>query len=576
MPKFSAEEQALLAPYVTDTEGDIFAVTGLQGIVGAVYARYSRAQGGFRETLLKEFIRDGMIDAVKAQDLIERVLIAFGDDSVGELEGAHVSFENISILATKEMEDRRIGGSPIEQSTRYVFYDKREPVADGATGLGNFRYYRDPAVMASPHAAAYVETMDFIFGTYCDLIEPMKAYYMGLKPLEEAEYDVNGDGVKEKFAECADEKSQKAFKLTYTSDIRTKACDTLRALLPIATKTNVGIFGNGRFFQNVLSHCYTSAIPEVRELAARTQIQLNKVVPRYVKRAAPNAYQQGVREAMSTLAIRLFANVAPRAQEDVALLDDGEDAIAKILNDVVRDGITGTAIRALLREEENVLTVSQMLFPYLAHPLAQIRETVRTMSQKAREEVIATYLGTRKTRRDRPGRAFESGYPFTFDMCTDFGTYKDLERHRMCSQQRQRFTPTVGFAMPEDLVIAGYADRATECVARAQALYELLRADFPEQASYATLHGSKVRWTLDINDRAIMHMIELRTTPQGHPSYRKVCQAMHRLVSQRSSWRGAAIQFADHGTYFWSRGDAEAKQRVKEAALEKNNRPLPR
>ncbi len=635
MARFSAEEKALLAPYVTDTEGDIFAVTGLPGIVGAVYARYSRAQGGFRETLLKEFIerktfdarafasgiadlvlewtgdpaddalraqltaavesrlrdrtelhrldapflRDSLlrlaetlndgaaVNAAKAQDLIERILIAFGDDSVGELEGAHVSFENVSILSTKEIEDRRIGGSPIEQSTRYVFYDKREEPLDGKDALGNFRYYRDPAVMASPYAAAYVETMDFIFQTYCDLVAPMKAYYSDLKPIEEARYAIREKmpDVKIAYAECASEDERKAFRATYNADIRTKACDTLRALLPLATKTNVGVFGNGRFFQGVLSHCYTSAIPEARDIAARTHAQLDKVIPRYVKRARPNGYLQKVHADMQELAARLLGGIVAGVRPAVDLLDRGETAIARAWK-VPPDP---SWIAAALQKQEDVLTVAQMLYPYASLPLEQIRYAVQNFSDERREKVIATYLGDRKTRRDRPGRALEAGYPYTFDLCTDFGTYKDLERHRMCTQQRQRFTPMVGFAMPEDLVLAGYADRVPECVARARALYELLKADFPEQASYATLHGSKVRWTLGINDRALMHMIELRTTPQGHPSYRKVCQAMHRLVTARSPWRGEAMRFADHEDYFWSRGDAEAKQRVKEAALDR-------
>ncbi len=559
MPRFTAEEKALLAPYVTDTDGDIFAVTGLEGIVGAVYARYSRAPGGFRETLLKEFIKEGVIDAGRAQDLIERVLIAYGDDSVGELEGAHLSFENISILATKEIEDRRIGGSPIEQSTRYVFYDQKDQD-------GNYRYYRDPAVMASPLGAQYAETMDFVFSTYCDLVEPMKAYYSGLKQIEDAEYDINGDGVKEKWADCADEKMQKAFRITYNADIRSKACDSLRALLPIATKTNVGIFGNGRFFQNVLTHCYTSDNPEVQDVARRSHEQLNKVVPRYVKRAKRNDYLAASRERMKALAARLFAGIAPASEERTALLDRGEDAVAGALSGRAVDG---AELRRLLREEDDNLTLALMLYPHLAHPLRQIRDAVRAMAPETKREIVAAYVGVRKTRRDRPGRAFESGYPYTFDLLTDFGTYKDLERHRMMTQSRQAFTPMLGFAMPPDLVKAGHADRAAACVARAQALYEALRAAFPEQASYATLHGSLVRWTCGINDRALMHMIELRTQPAGHPTYRKVCQEMHRKVAERSAWRGEAIAFADHDDYFWSRADSEARQRVKEAALEK-------
>lgn len=139
----------------------------------------------------------------------------------------------------------------------------------------------------------------------------------------------------------------------------------------------------------------------------------------------------------------------------------------------------------------------------------------------------------------------------------------------MMTQSRQKFTPTLGFRMPEDLVTAGFEDKAKACVEKAVALYERLLPEFPEQASYATLHGSEVRWTMGINDRALMHMIELRTTPQGHPSYRKVCQLMHKAVSARRAWRGEAMKFADHGDYASARGDSEARQRVKEAALEK-------
>lgn len=560
MPQFSEEEKALLAPYVTSTEDDVFAVRGLNGMTGAVYARYSRTQGGFRETLLKEFIREGAIDVKKAGDLIERVLIAYGDDSVGELEGAHVSFENVSALAIKEIEDRRIGGSPIEQSTRYVFYDEKD-------NEGRYRYYRDPAIMASAHAEAYVETMDFVFSTYCDLIPPMKAYYESLKPIEAAEYDINGDGIKERWNDLTDEKQKRAFRITYQSDIRTKACDTLRSLLPLATLSNVGIFGNGRFFQTVLTHCYSAALPEARDVAKKTQSALDQIIPRYVKRAKPNAYTIQTREAMHAHARSLFANIAPQDAPEVDLLDHGSAAIVETL---AKTGASPAAVEAALLREEDSLTIALMLYPYLTHPLTQIREVVRSLSDDARSGIIAVYLGKRETRRDRPGRALESGYPYTFDLAIDFGDYKDLQRHRMSTQSRQKFTPLLGFRMPKDLANAGFAVRAEACRQKIVALYERLLPDFPEQASYATLHGSVVRWTIGLNDRALMHLIELRTTPQGHPSYRRVAQLMHKAVATRHPWRAEAMRFADHNDYFWTRGDSEARQRVKEAELEKH------
>ncbi len=558
MPNFTPEEIHLLSQYVTSPDADVFAVTNLQGLVGAIYARYSRAPGGFRETLLKEFIKEGAINAAKAQDLIERVLIAYGDDSVGELEGAHVSFEGLSVLATKEIEDRRIGGSPIEQSTRYVFYDQKD--ADG-----NYRYYRDAAVMASPHAAAYVETMDFIFATYCELVEPMKAYYSAIKPMESAEYDINGDGVKEKLADCTEEKDAKAFRITYNADIRTKACDALRALLPIATKTNVGIFGNGRFFQNVLSHCLTTDIPEVHDIAAKAHTALDQVIPRYVKRAKRNDYTVEVRAKMNAFATHWLGGIQSAVRPSVDLMDRGETTLAHRWPTMRPDP---SWIAEALQREEDGLMLSLMLYPHCALPLDQVRYTVRNMNDERRGELIATYIGDRKTRRDRPGRALEAGYPYTFDLLTDFGTYKDLERHRMCTQSRQKFTPLLGFEIPHDLVAAGFTEKVNACVQRAAALYKLLLPEFPEQASYATLHGSLTRWSLGINDRALMHMIELRTQPAGHPSYRKLCQQLHKAVCARSAWRGAAMKFTDYGDYFWTRADQEARQRVKEAALD--------
>jgi hypothetical protein len=91
----------------------------------------------------------------------------------------------------------------------------------------------------------------------------------------------------------------------------------------------------------------------------------------------------------------------------------------------------------------------------------------------------------------------------------------------------------------------------------------------PELAQYAVLHGNYVRWTMGLNDRAAMHLIELRTTPQGHPQYRKVGQMMHQEILKVSKWRGEAMKFVDYGDYYWSRADSEAKQRVKEAELDK-------
>src|SRR3989344_791857 len=375
MPNFTKEEIELLKKYVTDPVGNVFAITNLEGIVGAIYARYSRAKGGFREVLLKEFIKEGMIDAQRAADLIDRVLVAYGDDSVGELEGAHLSFENISMIVTKEIEDRRIGGSPLQQSTRYVFYDQKD-------GQDHWRYYRDPKIMASPLAKQYQETMDFIFETYASLVEPLKEYYQKLKTIDEAEYDVLGAGDKQKLADLKTEADQKAFRITYNSDIRTKACDALRCLLPLSTLTNVGIFGNGRFFQNVLTQLYTSPLSEAQEIAEAAHRELNKVIPKYVKRAKRNDYLISCRQKMQVMALNLLSLTPPEEEnERVVLMTNGEERIAEEVNTIVFDknAIRPDQLRTLYQEERDNLTYALMLYEYCRHPLRQLLKIVRQL-----------------------------------------------------------------------------------------------------------------------------------------------------------------------------------------------------
>lgn len=559
MAKFTHEEIELLKKYVTDPVGNVFCVTNLAGLTGAAYARYSRAKGGFREVLLKEFIKEGVVDHQHASELIQRVLIAYGDDSVGELEGAHLSFEEISILATKEIEECRIGGSPIEQSTRYVFYDQKDD-------RGKYRYYTDPAIAKSSQAKIYTETMDSLFHTYCDLIEPMQEYYRQIKTLEQAEYDIKGQGTKQRWVDLTDPADQKAFKRTYQSDIRTRACDALRAILPLATRTNVGLFGNGRFFQSMLSSLYSSSLPEANMLGNAAQAQLNQVMPVYIRRAEANAYQQECEQRQQELSEEYLKHIKPMSDEPVALYDNGASYLAHCLAGQV---VTLDLVKKTMNEIRDQLTLALMLYPTSQHPLNQLVKIVGQMTHEQRQKLINGYVGNRRNRRDRPYRAFESGYDYTFDLVTDFGVYKDLMRHRMTSQLRQRFSPLLGFNMPPDIIDAGHEYRVRECHDLSVNLYNTLVKDFPIAASYATLHGSNVRWLMAFNEREAYHLLELRTTPQGHSGYRRVAQMMHQKIKERSAWRAGLMKFVDYHEYQWARGDAEAKQRVKEKDLYK-------
>jgi thymidylate synthase ThyX len=537
--KFTEEEKKILSQYVTDVGGDIFAIKNLSGITGAVYARYSRAKTGFQETLLKEFIQAGMINQEKADQLIERVLVAYGDDSVGELEGAHVSFENISAIGEKAVVDHRIGGAFITQSTRYVYYDQK---ADN----GLYRYYRDPKILNSPLGEEYIRVMDLCFDTYARMVPVLKNYLQTKKPIEEAEYDINGDGKKEKMLELIEEAHLKGFKQTYESDLRAKVCDILRVLLPLSTFHNTGVFGNGRFFQGMISNFHSNPLTEMQNMGASTFEALNEVIPKYVKRAKKNEYMIWTEEAMQKLTDEMLQGIEPEKTEEVSLMPSYQS-----------------------QEDFDISTTATMLYAYSNLSLKQLIEFVTKLPEEKRNLIRQTYIGDRATRRDRPGRALEDGYPYKFDLLVTFQVFKDLMRHRMSSQIWQAFTPEHGFHIPEEVKELGLEKDMLAAEEEARNLYsKLVTAGLKNEAQYAVLHGHKTRWIFQANDRALMHMLELRTTPQGHPEYRMICQQIHQEITKRSPWRADAMKFVDHNEYYWSRADSEAKQRVKERLLD--------
>jgi len=489
-------------------------------------------------------LKEGVLDPAHAQQLIERILIAYGDDSVGELEGANVSFEDISNLATKVIQDRRIGGSPIEQSSRYVVYNQKDE-------RGRWRYLRPREIMESAHAEAYERGMDRIFEIYDSLVEPLTRFYEGKKILEEAQYDVLGSGEKQKFAELTEEKDQKAFKRTYTFDLKTKTCDTIRCLLPCSTLTNVGMFGNGRYYQELLSHLYTQDLAEMHDIAKKGHEALNQIVAPFVKRARRNDWLAQRRDKLRRLAREFFnEEVEPCKTISVHLQNPQNPENPQHHQDPLF-----------------VETLTQALYPYTELSLETLTKRVTELSEADQTRILEASSGDRKHRRCRPDRALEAGYPLTFDLVCDFGSYRDLQRHRMLTQQRQLITPNLGFSTPPDLVEAGVLSLLEEAQEICEDLYSKIRKDCGAPAAqYVVLFGYKVRWTMGMNLRAAEHMIELRTTPQGHPNYRKVCQLMAKAILDRHPWAREILKFTDFESYEWARADSEARQRVKEKA----------
>ncbi len=574
---YTPAELETLGNYISDPSGDTFIVKLPAGMAGATFARYSRAKGSWKKTFLKEFVQEGQIDPEKADSLIARVLVGYGDDSVGELEGAHLATENISNLATKIVEDARIGVGYIEQSSRYVVYDQKDTE-------GRFRYLQDPKrnpIMTSEHRDAYVQGMDRVFEVYTKIVKDLQEHLKKMKPQTEAEYKIKDDAGPLKIGALTDEKDIAAFKRAYGFDIRSKACDIARVLLPAATLTNVGMFCNGRAYQNILNRLYASELPEMRVLGEQSHTALNKVINRFVERAKPDdkniilKHLVETNKNMQQLTDSILTRVPVSEEDDVVLLDNGIEQIAKrAAGDMALNRFKPEKLPEMYQEEFQTGMLAYMLYKYAEHPMRQLRDIVRKLPAEKRQQIADTYQGDRKERRQKPGRALEFGYDLFFDILGDFGIFRDLHRQRMLTMERQLLSTRNGFVeLHPTLEEMGAGPQVSECADISANLHEKIRATLGrEVAQYPVLFGHNIRFTQGYNDRQAVFYWELRTGKQGHPSYRKTCQKKHDLLKQRAPWRANMVKFVDHNDYFWSRAESQASESRKRLKMGLENK----
>jgi thymidylate synthase ThyX len=523
--QFSPDERALLAPYFTNLDAPVFALVNLPEVVkGALFARYSRSPKSLRRLFLDEFVMSGTLgppppalDTTRAERLYERVFLEYGDDSVAQLGGVHLACEGASNLLTKILEWGRLMAY-LEQSTRYIPYDDRPG--------GRYRYHV-PDELTGALRERYVATLDAAFETYREWLPRVRAFYESRHPREAGESDA-----------------------VYRATIRAKALDTLRGLLPAATSSNVGLYGTGQAYEHLLLRLRAHPLAEARACADLMLAELRKVIPSFLKRVdlpdrgiAWSTYLAETRAATRAVVDEVLASpAAESAAERHARADASEEVV---LTDFDPDG--------------EVKVVAAALYAVSARADRELQAIARALTVEQRTDVLRAYVGARKNRRHRPGRAFERT-AYRFDVLGDYGAFRDLQRHRLLTLEWQRLGPRHGWVMPEAVAEAGGADAWRRVMDASAALHDTIEAaGLPEVAAYAIAMAYRVRFYMDMNAREAMHVIELRTTPQGHPSYRRICQAMHRQIAERAGHRAiaAAMTFADHSAVELERLEAE-------------------
>ena len=528
---FTSDETRALDPYFTNTTRPVFALRNLpETVKGALFARYSRSAKSLRRLFLDEFLQeigahptsDGKIAThVKeehAAQLYMRVLGEYGDDSVAQLGGAHLACEGVSNVQTTVLEWGRLMAY-LEQSTRYVPYTDRPE--------GRWKYHIPAELDRMPVRDLYVRTLDAAFEIYARSIPALETHFRA------------------KYPKSPDDSDR-----VYRSVIRAKALDTLRGLLPAATQSNVGLFGTGQAYEALLLRMFAHPLEEVRACAGLILTELREVIPAFVSRVDQPArggrwieYLSETRRAFRQAAGSAIAGVPADDRPEVMLTDFDPEGEIKVVAAAMYDAAT--------------------------LPDDQLLRIARSLSPDDRTRLLHAYAGVRGNRRHKPGRAFERT-SYRFDILSDYGAFRDLQRHRLLTIDWQPLDTRHGYNEPAALEEAGALEDWRLVMERSAELYDaLVRQGLTEVAPYGVAMAYRIRFYMQLNAREALHMIELRTAPQGHPAYRRICQAMHQAIADVAGHRAIAdiMTFADHSTVELERLQAERNMERKRLNL---------
>ncbi|HWW85071.1 MAG TPA: FAD-dependent thymidylate synthase [Vicinamibacterales bacterium] len=530
---FTADETRVLAPYFTNTDASVFALTNLpETVKGALFARYSRSAKSIRRLFLDEFIGEvapretGAIQSGEGQSRVDgpgseraarlyaRVLSDYGDDSVAQLGGAHVACEGVSNVLTKVLERGRLMAY-LEQSTRYVPYTARPG--------GRWKYHVPAEIEDPALRERFVRTLDHAFEIYAKWIPVMESHFRAKYP---------------KSAEDSD--------AVYKSVIRAKALDTVRGLLPAATTSNVGLFGSGQAFEALLLRLFGHPLEEARTCARQMLGELRQVIPAFLERVDQPSrggrwteYLAQSRSDFGANARELIGDIEAQEQPEVTLTEFDPEGEIKV--------------------------VAAALYSTTRLPDAQLLDLARRFSHQERVDLIRAYVGQRSNRRHKPGRAFERT-SYRFDIVADYGAFRDLQRHRLLTIDWQPLGSRLGYVEPVAIEEVGAHADWRAVMEESGELHEGLVARGLDQiAPYAVSMAYRIRFYMDMNAREAMHVIELRTSPQGHPSYRRICQLMHRAIAEVAGHRAIAesMRFADHTEVELERLESERRLEAK-------------
>ena len=532
---WSERDLHFLDPFATNAGGLVSVLRNLPPeIVGALCSRASRAQGSLLEVLLKEYIYpivDGedpslaeelettvqffkehgfrnILNNHRAQKFYAKWLSQYGDDSIAQMTGTHVVLWGISQVAMKFAEDQRIGLEPIEKSTRYVSFGNKVG--------GRYLYYvPKPDLERLGCLNEYVSTLDRLFDTYVELLPPLQKWL-------KANFDQT-DSILEK-----------------------KAFDTLRGLLPMATLGQVALRGNAQAFEYLLNRTAQHPLGELRWLSTALKQELDQEIPSLLLRLQDEK-SRDYQEYLIRKHDRVREFVADRPPRAI-----GADSPA------------GVKLVEWDSAAENKV-LAGILFSHAHLSWDEALQTVCELSDQEKRNLLERYLAERPARWYKVGRSLENSY-LRFEILVDIGSYRDLHRHRMMTQERQMFSTHHGYDVPTEITEAGLEEPYRNALDRTRGLFDTLEVRDVDLAQYVVPLAYRVRFYQWQNFRQLFWETELRTISQGHPTYRTIEQEKYRQVA-RTFPLLSEYMLVDMNDYSIARRGTEENMELKEERI---------
>ena len=502
----------------SNRDRNVFLITAERGIDrGALISRYSRtASLDIREVYDKEFAAN----SERGPDFYRRVFSDYGDESVAELVYAQVGVQGVSNIVSKMMEDLRIGLSFIEKSSRYVRYDKKVN--------GKYLYLSPEDTGISENLQAeYDDLCRDLFTFYSGCYNKVYEYFEKTNPIQNCAFTNRKDSSEILYSDLsADEKvlAQKA----YASAVRARALDDIRYILPASTLTNLGISGNARAFIHLVSKMKATGLNEAGKLADDIYNELLPEFPEIINAATSDYGRSNIDFMRERESFR--PNPQSNQHDNVELISFNS-------------------------EEEELRKIG-------------VAYSIKTGSTSMNKDDVISFINKqaamRKNRRNKPPREFELPV-YNFVISTNYGAFRDLQRHRMMTIIRGFLNPKSGYDIPvsiqhDENLLSDFK----LLMERTATLWDKISAKNGYAiAQYVIPYAYRYPIYVSINLKEACYLTELRSTPQAHFDLRKISASIYDSIKAVHPNLSNIFRFVDKTDYPLGRIFAEFRKEKK-------------